>query len=227
MKINGAIFDLDGTLVDSMIWWETIWDVVSRAHFDGKPCRPDRETEEKLHTLAVGESVKLLCGYYAEKMGVVIDAADLERTLNDDIDDLYRNRLKPKRGVPEFLSYLHQKGIPICVASASERENVEIALACCGLDRFVSHIFTCTEVGKSKSYPDIYYTARNTLGTPMESTWVFEDAYRAICTATAAGFHTVGIYEAQESHYDEMKQTATVYVDRGESMEKLIPLFEM
>jgi len=60
MKINGAIFDLDGTLVDSMIWWETIWDVVSRAHFDGKPCRPDRETEEKLHTLAVGESVKLL-----------------------------------------------------------------------------------------------------------------------------------------------------------------------
>ena len=226
MQIHGAIFDLDGTLVDSMIWWETIWEVLSRVYFQGEPCRPDRVTEEKMHTLAVGESVKLLCAYYAEQKGKVIEEADLERTLNADIDDLYCNRLKPKRGVPEFLQFLHQKGIPICVASASERESIRTALVCCGLTQFVSHIVTCTEVGRNKSYPDIYHAARELLGTPADTTWVFEDAYRAVCTATAAGYHTVGIYEEQESHYAEMKERATCYVDRGESMEVLIPLFQ-
>ena len=226
MKISGAIFDLDGTLIDSMPWWETIWDVVSRVHFCGRPCRPVREVEERMHTLFVEESVRLLCSYYAETLGVEIAYEALLETINHDIDDFYRTRVGLKAGVRAFLQALHERGIPMCIASASERDSIRMVLKGCGVDGYFSHIFTCSEVGKSKTSPDIYEAALATLGTPRDTTWVFEDAFTALFTASGAGLHTVGIFEAQESHYGEMKRTADVYVDRGESMEKLIPMLE-
>lgn len=226
MKLEGAIFDLDGTLIDSMPWWETIWDVVSAAHFQGKPCRPAREVEERMHTLFVEESVWLLCDYYARELGVEIRFDDLLFTINNDIDDFYRTRVGLKAGVRELLQALHERNIPMCVASASERESILVVLRGCEIEHYFSSIFTCSEVGKSKTSPDIYLAALNGLGTPIETTWVFEDAFTALNTASNAGLHTVGIYESQESRYEEMKRKADVYVDRGETVAKLIPMLE-
>lgn len=226
MKMHGAIFDLDGTLIDSMPWWETIWDVIGTAHFGGSPCRPRREVEERMHTLFVEESVKLLCDYYASELGVKIEYDALLETINRDIDDFYRTRVGLKAGVRAFLQELYERKIPMCIASASERESIMTVLRGCGVDHYFSHIFTCSEVGKSKTSPDIYEAALQTLGTPRDTTWVFEDAFTALQTARSAGLCTVGIFEAQESRYEEMKRTAHIYVDRGETMEKLIPMLE-
>ena len=226
MRIQGAIFDLDGTLIDSMPWWETIWDVVSAAHFGGRPCRPDRATEERMHTLFVEESVRLLCDYYARELGVEIAFEELLNTINSDIDDFYATRVGLKPGTRELLQALREREIPMCIASASERESIMVVLRGCGIDHYFSQIFTCSEVGKSKTSPDIYLAALKGLGTPRDTTWVFEDAFTALNTASNAGLHTVGIYEAQESRYEEMKQRADVYVDRGETVAKLIPMLE-
>ena len=197
MKIQGAIFDLDGTLIDSMTWWETIWDVIGAAHFNGRPCRPDRATEERMHTLFVEESVKLLRDYYARELGVEIEYDALLETINRDIDDFYRTRVGLKAGVRAFLQELHERKIPMCIASASERESILTVLRVCGVDHFFSHVFTCSEVGKSKTSPDIYEAALQTLGTPRDTTWVFEDAFTALQTARSAGLRTVVIFEAQ------------------------------
>ena len=226
MKLQGAIFDLDGTLVDSMPWWETIWDVVSAAHFQGKPCRPAREVEERMHTLFVVETVRLLRDYYASELGVEIAFDDLFATVNNDIDDFYRTRVKLKAGVQELLQALHERSIPMCIASATERESILVVLRGCGIEHYFSGISTCPEVGKSKTEPDVYLAALKGLGTPIETTWVFEDAFTGLNTASNAGLRTVGIYESQESRYEEMKRKADVYVDRGETVAKIISMLE-
>ena len=73
--------------------------------------------------------------------------------------------------------------------------------------------------GKDK--PDIYLAALEYLGTPKDETWVFEDAYIAIHTATELGLHTVGIYDAENFGQDKIEREATVYVGEGETLMKL------
>ena len=226
MKLSGAIFDLDGTLADSMDWWESVWDSLSLALFDGKPCRPNRETEEKMHTMVITECAKLLHAYYAREWNREIGADVLLQVMYGDLGEFYATRVTMKAGMRELVEHLYSLGIPMCIASASERENILIALRHFGIEHCFSRVFTCTEVGRGKRFPDIYEAALQYLGTPKETTWVFEDTYTAICTAKAFGLPTVGIYEAQESHYEEMKQAATVYIDKGESPKRLIPLIK-
>ena len=225
MRIDGAIFDLDGTLIDSMPWWDSLWEVISAAHFGGRPCRPKREIEEQMHALFLEEAVALLRDYYAEALGVDLAGEALYETIKHDIDDFYRTRVDLKAGVRDFLQALHEQNVPMCVASASERDSITSVLKHCGIDRYFSRIFTCSEVGKSKTSPDIYHAALAFLGTPYDTTWVFEDAFTALHTASSIGLHTVGIFEAQESRYEEMKRTATLYLDRGQTMQDLIPVF--
>ena len=195
MKISGAIFDMDGTLIDSMFAWNDI----GRRFLISRGKTPKDTLWEYIKTLSLFETAE----YFQTEYGVTESFEDICRGIDALVEPMYRDEVQPKRGVPELLERFKALGIKMCVATATDRHLVEIALERTGLMPYFSAIFTCSEVGESKNSPLIYETALKHLGTPKTETLLFEDALFAMKTARAAGFVTVGVYDESAKHETE------------------------
>ena len=114
--------------------------------------------------------------------------------------------------VIELLEELSQKGVRMCIATATDRYQVEAALMRCGMRHFFSEIFTCTEVGSGKDQPFIFRKAMEHLGTDRSNTVVVEDAWHAIRTAKDDGFMVAAVYDAHESMQRSIRETADIYL---------------
>lgn len=186
-RIEGAIFDLDGTLIDSMPWWENLGENYLIAR--GKTPHPDIRRHFKRMTLE--QSAVFL----REEYGLAESVDAICRGILDGIEHAYRDSIPLKQGVVEMLDAFDKAGVLMCVATATERHCAEAALARLGvLERF-SAVFTCSEAGASKTEPLVFEAALAHLATPREATLVVEDSLHAIETAHAAGFPTAAVFE--------------------------------
>lgn len=185
--LTGAIFDLDGTLLDSMSMWWNLGENCLRAL--GKAPRPN--LREALKPLTLIEAAV----YFQEEYNVTADVSEILHLVHQILKDGYAYEIQPKPGALAFLRRLRVAGVKLAVATATERPLVDAALSRCGILKYLDFSITCTEAGADKTSPKIYQVARNALGTPLSSTWVFEDALYAIRTAKAAGFPVAAIYE--------------------------------
>ncbi len=207
MKISGAIFDMDGTLTDSMYIWENSG--MRYAGTIGLAVRPDFET-------VIREmSMTQVADYIGSEYGVRLTAQEIIDGINKMVEPMYRDEVQPKRGVPEFLEELKRRGVRMCVATATDISLVEMVLRRLDLLKYFEKIFTCTMVGAGKEKPDIYEAALKFLGTPREETPVFEDALFAARTAKSAGFPLVAVYDSDvgEEGWREMQKLADATVE--------------
>lgn len=205
MGIKGAVFDMDGTLLDSM----PVWEHASERYLQNKGI----VVEEKLSEILFSLSMRQGAAYVKEKYGLDEDIDTIVAGVNAIVFAAYEKEVAPKEGICTFLEELREKGIPMVVATSTDRPMVEAALKRTGLAPYFERIFTCTEVGAGKVEPDIFYAAAAFLGTEPGDTWVFEDALYAIKTAKAAGFPVVGIYdETSKKEQDGIRALADVYL---------------
>jgi len=218
MEIKGAIFDMDGTLVDSLGGWEVLWGKFSEKYLNGKVFSPEKAVDKAIRTLPLKEAMELLF----ERYGFGDSGADLLNTANETFAEFYKTQAKPKAGVYEFLEHLQSKGVKMCIASATAPHLVNIALEACDLKKYFLKFFSCAELGLGKEKPDIYYLALDFLGTEKENTWIFEDSLVAVDTAAKAGFPTVGIFDKHNEGSHNLKNMADCYIAEGESLTKLI-----
>ena len=202
--IKGAIFDLDGTLLDSMFIWDTIGEEYLRSL--GK--EPHEDLKETFMTLTLEEAAI----YYRENYGVTLSVGEIVDGVNSMVEQTYRTRVTLKPGIAEYLAWLKENGVRMCVATVTDRYLVEETLERLGVRHYFSEIFTCAEVGFGKDNPIIYQKALENLGTYKNDTYVFEDLPFALNTAKTDGFPTVGIYDRHEAHQDELKGLADYYV---------------
>lgn len=219
MKITGAIFDMDGTLIDSLMIWDVLWERLGLRYRNDAGFRPDAVTEKAIRTLPLREAMELL----HEKAGIGESGEALYRIADSMCRDFYKNDVQMKPGALEFLAHLHRLGVKMCVASATSPSLLQIVVERFGLDRYFSKIFSCSEIGRGKEFPDVFLLARDFLGTPMEETWIFEDSIVALQTARRAGFSTVGIYDRYNFNLELMPEYSTEYIASGETLERLIP----
>lgn len=216
--MKAAIFDMDGTLVDSLILWDVLWEEFGQRYLGDKTFRPTYEDNKKSHTLTLKDAMELIhCNYGLGESGQ--ELLDLAIEI---VNDFYANRVELKPGVKEFLEHCKANGVKMCIASASASKQIEIAMTHCGVKDYFLKIFSCNDIGKGKEEPDIYLLTAEFMGESLSETWVFEDSLTAIETAAKIGMPTVGIYEKFNFGHEEMKKIATEYIDDGETMMKLV-----
>ena len=202
--IKGAIFDLDGTLLDSMFIWDTIGEEYLRSL--GK--EPHEDLKETFMTLTLEEAAE----YYRENYGVTLSVQEIVDGVNSMVEQTYRTKVTLKPGIAEYLAWLKGNGVRMCVAKVTDRYLVEETLERLGVRYYFSEIFTCAEVGFGKDKPVIYQKALEHLGTEKSDTYVFEDMLFALNTAKTDGFPIVGVYDRHEAHQDELKELADYYI---------------
>ena len=202
--IKGAIFDFDGTLVDSMFIWDTFGEYY--LHTLGK--EPKENLTETFKTFTLEQAAE----YYRKHYGVTLSVEEIVDGVNEMVSEIYRTKVTLKSGVLEFLRDLRSKGVKMCVATVTDRPIVEDVLKKLGIRDFFTEIFTCVEVGYNKETPHIYRAALEVLGTSKEETVVFEDALHALMTAKNDGFPVAAVYDKHEAKQIEMKSEADYYI---------------
>ena len=200
--IQGIIFDFDGTLFDSMFIWDTAGEVYLRSI--GK--EPEADLQKVLKLMSLLQSAQ----YIREKYQIPLSVEEIMDGVNRTVEGFYFHTVEPKPGVTAFLEELHRRNIKMCIATATDRYQVEAALQRCKMRHFFSEIFTCTEVGSGKDRPDIFRKAMEHLQTNRSTTAVVEDAYHAVYAAKQDGFLVVAVYDSHESRQQELLQLADV-----------------
>lgn len=204
MKIRCAIFDFDGTLFDSMFIWDSVGEIYLRSI--GKEAKPSMR--EDVRALSLYQSA---C-YFRKEYDLPLSAEEIMAGINRTIEDFYIHEVLPKRGVAAFLEQMKQAGIPMCIATASDRYQIEAALGRCGMARYFDAVFTCSEVGYGKDEPVIFRKAMEHFGADRSTTIVFEDAIHAIQTAKADGFAVCAVFDSSENRQAEIRRLADCYL---------------
>lgn len=203
--ITGAIFDVDGTLLDSM----QVWDDAGERYLRSLGI----EAEPDLGRVMFSMSMVRGAEYLKERYLPQFDTDEIISGINNTIQDFYDNQVQLKYGVKQFLDEMKKCNIKMTAATSSDRRLIEKALGRLEILNLFDRIFTCSEVGAGKSKPDIYLAAKQYMDTEISDTWVFEDAYHAIQTAKNAGFRTVGVYDASNMDAEkEIKEISDIFL---------------
>ena len=218
MKLTGAIFDMDGTLIDSLGLWDVLWKDFGERYCGGKTFVPDEVADRYIRTVILPEAMRFI----HEHCGIGESAEELFRVADDCFVAYYKTTVQLKPGVREFLDYCMAHGVKMCIASAGEPHLINTVLDACDLRKYFLGTVSCASVGKGKDAPDVFFAARDFLGTPMEETWVFEDSVLSLDTAHKAGFHTVGIYDCHNHDPQRVRELSEIYIAEGEGIDRLI-----
>ena len=205
MRIRGAIFDVDGTLLDSMF----IWDTIGETYLRSIGYQPKENLNETFKNMSLHQAAR----YYQTEYGVTRSIDEIMDGVNAMLERYYRFEVPLKPGVAELLERLRQDGVRRCIATATDRHLVEAALDRCGVLSCFGEIFTCNEVGHGKDEPDIFEEALRSLGTRREETLVFDDALYAVRTAKEAGFPVAAVYDSHERSQAEVRARSDLYLE--------------
>ena len=214
MKISGAIFDLDGTLIDSM----SIWDDIAYNFLVSQGVIPKPDLREKVATMYLNESAK----YLVDEYSLDCTPQDFKDYTERIIEDFYVRTVPPKCDAVEFLCKLKKSGVKMCIATATERKLAVPALEHNGMLGFFDGVFSCAEIGLSKQSPEIFDRALEFLGTPKGETFVFEDSYHAVATAAKAGYNVIAISDKSASNDEEkIKKLSLNFIENYAELDEL------
>lgn len=193
--MKGAIFDVDGTILDSM----GVWGNITSTFF--KQCGIVISDEDllKFQEMSFEESLPIVQSKYLSDMS-------FEEMLNGFMKLVayeYANNIPAKDGVCEYIRSLHESGIKIAVATSGFKELCHAALKRIGIFDMIDDFAFSQEIGKGKTSPDVYLTAAERIGIPPEECMVFEDILTGIITAKSVGFMTTAIEDATNTHDKE------------------------
>ncbi len=183
-KLRGIIFDVDGTLLDSM----GMWSELDRVFLRENGIDPPHDISDIMKKMTVETS----SAYFVERFKLDMTPEDVKKRVEELAAEAYRTHLPLKNGAKDFLAAAAERGIPMAVASANYPGLLDAAFRRLGIDGFFRTVLTPGEQLAGKHAPDIYLEAARQLGSEPAETAVIEDALHAAETAKGAGFYTVG-----------------------------------
>ncbi len=203
--IKGAIFDLDGTLIDSM----GVWERIDREFLRKRNIDPPVGLSQTVKNMTFRKSAL----YFKSRFNITDSIEEIMAEWNDMADYEYSHKIKLKSGIEEFLSYLKAQDVKIGLATTNYRPLVEKVLKNNGILSFFAAISTKTEVGRGKQFPDIYLATAKKLVLEPGQCVVFEDILPAIIGAKRAGMKVIGVHdESAREEEKEIKEEADAYI---------------
>lgn len=218
--IKGFIFDADGTILDSMGFWDQT--VINLIEHTG--IVPDDNLTEILTPMSMLEGAE----YIKNKYNLDISIEEIMKKENRIVEDFYSNDVRMRDGTTELLQFLNKHNIPMVIASATDRYLIESALKHLKIFDFFAGVFSCSEIGKGKSSPEIYFTASDFIGTSPQETIVAEDSLQALTTAKNAGFKTLALFDSTQSkNWEKVKALSDLYLYGAFDIEKISRHFKL
>ncbi len=209
-----AIFDLDGTLLDSMWVWENI-DIEFLSRYE---LVPTPEVRQQVKSLSFRQSIDL----YKTLFGLTQSVEEIICDMSQMGTKKYETEVTIKPFVLDYLKKLKQNNIPMCVATASTKNNVLPALKRLGMLEYFDFVITADDMKTGKDNPEIFHLCAQKFGAHPKDVVVFEDALHAINTAKSAGFRVVAVHDksAQEEETD-IKSLADWYINDFSELDEI------
>ena len=177
---RAAIFDLDGTLIDSMPYWKNLLsDYLAQK---GLEC--DSESQKEMETLTLTQGAFYIKSHFYLEETV----PEIQKGLRKAVEEIYTQNCQLKPGVAEVLAWLKARKIPMGIATITNKKAAKKALKRLGVHKFFRCVMTDVDVGKGKSSPDLYLAVAKKLRTAPRDCAVWEDSLRYGKVAKAAGF---------------------------------------
>lgn len=207
MKFKGIIFDLDGTLIDSMHVWEN----VDRDFVTENGGIYTSDISEAVKTMTIMQSAE----YFKNRFSLDMSCRQIIDRIEEMVSEKYHSSIPLKAGVSETLNKLSEMGIKMCVATATYNSLVNAALKRLGIFDMFEFIITCSDVGQGKDNPEIFYKAAEKLKLEIPEIIVAEDSLHCIKTAKNAGFFTAAVYdEFAASDREQILKYSDIYVNK-------------
>lgn len=198
LSYEAAIFDLDGTLIDSMGMWGEI-DIEYLERFG-------IEVPENLQRDLEGLRFTEVAEYFKERFGITDSVEEIGQTWIDMAEYKYRHDIPLKPGAKELIRKMAKNGVRMAIASSNHLRLIEEILRIHGISEYFDVITTCDDVTASKPEPDVYlYTAKK-LGTAPSSCLVFEDIPIGIRSGKRAGMTVAAVYDTYSENVRDQKE---------------------
>lgn len=191
-NIKAAIFDMDGTLIDSM--W--VWSKIDIEFLEKRGITLPNDLKNNIEHLSFTDTAK----YFKERFKLEESIQDIMKEWNDMAFEEYSKHIKLKVGADRYLSALKTAGIKIALATSNSHLLLEASLKNNGVFQYFDVITTTDEVKRGKNFPDIYLLTAEKLGVTSKECIVFEDILPAVMGAKAAGMKVVGVSDAYSEH---------------------------
>ncbi|MBC5630366.1 HAD family phosphatase [Clostridium sp. NSJ-6] len=199
-NIKAAIFDLDGTLVDSM--W--VWEQIDIDFLKSKGYTPPKDLKDDITHLTFNQTAE----YFKNRFNLSDSIDEITDTWHNMAYSFYSSKVKLKPGVISFLNKLKSLDIKIGLATSNSIPLLEATLKNNGIYHLFDAITVTEEVKKSKENPDVYLLCANKLNVPPENCIVFEDIIAAVKGAKLAGMKVIGVYDKASEDQEELLSKA-------------------
>lgn len=186
-QFKGAIFDIDGTLLDSL----PVWNEADRIFLAEHGIEYDPMIAEKMKSLHFVTAAQ----FFIDEYHIDMPLEDVMRRISEIVGERYMNSVPAKRAVPSLLRRLRERGVKMCAATSNKHDLAEGALKRLGLWEYLDFLITCDEIGCGKENPDIYIYCAKRLGLSPSEIMVFEDAVHGAECAKNAGFSVTGVFD--------------------------------
>lgn len=200
---KAVIFDLDGTLVDSMWIWKDI-DIEYLAKFH-------LEMPENLQKDIEGMSFSETAVYFKETFQLADSLETIKADWNAMAYEKYTREVPLKKGVKEFLEHCKKKGIKLGIATSNSRQLVEGTMDALKIGDYFDCIMTACEVDKGKPSPDIYLAVAHSLGVKPVECLVFEDIEMGILAGKNAGMEVCAVEDDFSMNQTDIKKEKADY----------------
>lgn len=202
-RYDGVIFDMDGSLVDSMWVWKAI-DI----EFLGKH---GYEVPENFQKDLGGMSLKEMSYYFKERFGIPNSPEEIQEEWNRMAMDKYQHEVPLKPGAGALLRYLKDHGIRCGIATSNSRKLVEALLKSLDIQDIFDTVITGDEVTKGKPDPEIYLLASSRMGTDPGRCLVFEDIIPGIQAGLRAGMEVCSVFDRNSQSSQDQKEALAHY----------------
>lgn len=209
--IKGAIFDCDGTLLDSLNAWQGLEGELSQA----VRVKVTPEERAQFATFTIPEVAR----YFHEHFGLFSNPDAVIRFIDDYMMEYYSHQAQALPGVISFLETCASADVRMCVVSSSAQRYLQAGLKSAGIADYFSHIFSVEDIDSTKREPAIFEHAQTALGTERTTTWGIDDSLYALETLGLAEFPTIGIGESgSEKAFAEIRKASIFAVNRFDEL---------